>query len=269
MPHDRYLKEISPRRAGPRVTERMKSGWPALAVAAFVQSMAAFGLLAQAYTSRSPTVEIDSWLANALVANLVPSLTTAFVAVTALGSTPVLALVAGTASGYFVGRGHKRHAALLAVALIGAQLLTSVLKGIFERPRPSFDDPVATAEGFSFPSGHALSSIALYGALAYAFADGLQSTRGRVVGLGGVALLIGAIGFSRLYLGLHYLTDVLAGYSVGLAWLLLAIGLLHSRSPRPATIRDTIARRRGAAAHSSVAKTGTSMVAHQIGKAAP
>jgi membrane-associated phospholipid phosphatase len=224
---NRYLTEISPRRATPRVTERMKSGWPALAVAALVQSMAAFGLLAHAYASGSPIVEIDSWLANAMHANLVPSLTTAFVAVTALGSTPVLALVAGSAGGYLVGRGHKRRAALLAVALIGAQLLTSVLKGIFERRRPSFDDPVATADGLSFPSGHALSSIALYGALAYVFADRLCSTRGRVFGLCGVALLVGAIGFSRLYLGLHYLSDILAGYSAGLAWLLLAIGLLH------------------------------------------
>jgi membrane-associated phospholipid phosphatase len=145
----------------------------------------------------------------------------AAVGVTTLGSTPVLALVAGTAGGYFVGHGRKRDAALLAVALIGAQLLTWILKAIFGRPRPSFDDPVATAGWFSFPSGHALSSIALYGAVVYVFADRARTMPARVFCLGGVALLVGAIGFSRLYLGLHYLTDVLAGTawaSHGLSW---------------------------------------------------
>jgi undecaprenyl-diphosphatase len=116
------------------------------------------------------------------------------------------------------------------VALVGAQLLGWALKATFERPRPSFDDPVATASWFSFPSGHAMSSIALYGALAYVFADRFGSVRSRFAGLGGLALLLAAIGFSRLYLGVHYLTDVLAGYSAGLAWLLLAIGLLHAHS---------------------------------------
>jgi membrane-associated phospholipid phosphatase len=203
-------------------------GLPAPALAAFVHSVLAFALLAQAYAAGSPMVELDTWLANALHANLVPSATTAFAAVTMLGSTVVLALVTGAAATYLLRRERGRDAALVALTFAGAQLLTWILKATFERPRPSFDDPVATAGWFSFPSGHALSSIALYGALAYLFAGALRSLRARAAGLAGVALLVAAIGFSRLYLGVHYLTDVLAGYSAGLAWLLFAIALLYT-----------------------------------------
>jgi undecaprenyl-diphosphatase len=202
---------------------------PTLAVVAFLQSVAMFTFLAQAYAAGYPIVQVDAQLANALHANVVPSATTAFTAVTTLGSTPLLALVAGAAAVYLVRRERGRDAALLAVTLVGAQLLTWILKAIFERPRPSFEDPVATASWFSFPSGHALSSVAVYGALAYLFVSGGRSSQARAL-VAGLALLVALIGFSRLYLGVHYLTDVLAGYSAGLAWLLLAIGLLHARS---------------------------------------
>lgn len=200
----------------------MRPGLPILSIAAFLSSVALFGFLAQAYLTRDATVQVDIRLANALNANAVSSATTAFEAVTTLGSTSVLALVATTAVAYLVHRRRGRDAALLVVALAGAQLATWILKSAFERPRPSFDEPVATADWFSFPSGHASSSLALYGALAYVFA-GRSSRPVRAVVLAGLTLLVAAIGFSRVYLGVHYLTDVVAGYSAGLAWLLLVI----------------------------------------------
>jgi membrane-associated phospholipid phosphatase len=207
---------------------QLRPGLPPLALAVFAHSVAAFALLAQAYASGSPLVRVDTRLAAAMHANVVPSATTALAAVTTLGSTAALALVAAAVGGYLLGRGRGRDALLLVVVLVGAQLLTWLLKATFERPRPSFDDPIATAGWFSFPSGHALSSIAVYGALAYVFADRLRSRWARAVGFGVLALLVAAIGFSRLYLGVHYLTDVLAGYSAGLALLLLAIGVTHA-----------------------------------------
>jgi membrane-associated phospholipid phosphatase len=210
----------------------LRLGLSTPALAALLHFVVGFALLAQAYVAGSPLLQVDSWLANELHANLVPSATTAFTAVTMLGSTQVLAVVAATAAAYLVRRGRGRDAALVVGALVGAQLLTWILKAAFERPRPSFDDPVATAGWFSFPSGHALSSIVLYGALAYVFADAVRSRRARASALAGVAVLVAAIGFSRLYLGVHYLSDVLAGYSAGLALLLLAIGLMHARWDR-------------------------------------
>jgi membrane-associated phospholipid phosphatase len=213
----------------------LRLGLPTLAVAAFFQSVATFALLAQSYAAGYPIVQVDARLADALHAHLVPSATTAFSAITTFGSTLVLALVVAAAAAYLVPRRRGRDAALLVATLVGAQLLTWILKAVFERPRPTFEDPVATASWFSFPSGHALSSIAVYGALAYVFVGHVRSPRARAV-VAGVALLVAAIGFSRLYLGVHYLTDVLAGYSAGVAWLLLVIGVLHARSPRAGAI---------------------------------
>jgi membrane-associated phospholipid phosphatase len=206
----------------------VRPGLPTLAVAGFLQSVAAFALLALAYATGASVMHVDNEFANALHANVVPPLTTVFAAATVLGNTSVLALVAVAAAAFLLGRGRARDASLVVVTLVGAQLLTLFLKATFERPRPSFGDPIATARWFSFPSGHALSSIALYGALVYVCTDRLRSPRAQFAALG-TGVLIAAIGFSRLYLGVHYLTDVLAGYSAGLAWLILAIGAFNVR----------------------------------------
>jgi membrane-associated phospholipid phosphatase len=208
-----------------------KFGLPPLAIAVLLHSVATFALLAQAYAAGWQLIEVDARVATTLHTHVVPSATTALIAVTTLGSTPFLALVAAAAGAYLLHEGRRREAALVGIALVGSQLLTWILKAVFERPRPSFDEPVATADWFSFPSGHALSSIALYGALAYLFGRRLPP-RARVACFYGVALLIAAIGFSRLYLGVHFLTDVLAGYSAGLAWLLVVIAALHTRRSR-------------------------------------
>ena len=204
---------------------------PTPAFLALAHSVLAFAVLAEAYAVGSPVVRLDAWLANALHANVVPSATTAFTAVTTLGSTVVLGLLAALVAAVLLRSRRGRGAALVVVVFLGAQLITWILKAMFERPRPSFDDPVATAGWFSFPSGHALSSIAVYGAIAYVLIGALGSHRARMAVPAAAALLVATIGFSRLYLGVHYLTDVLAGYSAGLAWLLLAIAFARAGAP--------------------------------------
>jgi membrane-associated phospholipid phosphatase len=167
-------------------------------------------------------LRLDAGLAVALHDRATPQVTEAARLVTLLGSTP--ALLAVTAGGVccLVGFGRRRDALLLAVAFAGAQLTSAGLKAAFRRDRPSFDEPVATADWFSYPSGHAVASTAVYGALAWILASALGRPRSRVACFGGAAVLVGAIGFSRLYLGVHYLSDVVAGYCAGVAWLLVA-----------------------------------------------
>ena len=115
--------------------------------------------------------------------------------------------------------GRTRWIAPIWIALIGAQITTWSLKFLTARQRPDFLDGI-TAASPSFPSAHATVSMAVYGVIALAIADG--ASQGRAVIFAIAAALILSISFSRLLLSLHYLTDVLAGATVGLFWVLLA-----------------------------------------------
>jgi membrane-associated phospholipid phosphatase len=114
--------------------------------------------------------------------------------------------------------GHPRLAVFLVVTTLGGGLLDTIVKEAVDRPRPSLVDPVATAHGKSFPSGHAMSSTFTYGALVLVFLP-VIGRRYRQVVVAGAALLVLAICFSRLALGVHYITDVVGGVVLGLAWL--------------------------------------------------
>ena len=122
-------------------------------------------------------------------------------------------------------------------AFVGSEVLTYALKQGFHRQRPFFPDPLATESTFSFPSGHSTVSIAVYGALAFITARQLTSWRASIAVLAGTATLVAAIGFSRLYLGVHFLSDALAGLTGGLAWLVLCILAIALHEARPARNR--------------------------------
>jgi membrane-associated phospholipid phosphatase len=175
-------------------------------------------------------VHVDGRLAVALHAQATPAATTGVEILTQLGSTAVLLAVAAVAAAYLARLGRRPDAAFLILAFAGAEALTWSLKAVFQRERPRFDDPIATASSFSFPSGHALVSFAVYGALAYVLVESLRSRRSRAACMACAAVVVAAIGFSRLYLGVHYLSDVLAGYAVALAWLLV-IAAVRQRQP--------------------------------------
>lgn len=115
-------------------------------------------------------------------------------------------------------RGHPRLAIFLVVTALGGGLLDTVVKEAVDRARPSLVEPVATARGKSFPSGHAMSSTVVYGALLLVFLP-VIGRRYRPLVIGGVVVLVLAIGFSRLALGVHFISDVMGGFVLGLAWL--------------------------------------------------
>lgn len=136
-------------------------------------------------------------------------------------------MIALIAVAVLVSRRQLLDALLVVVALVGAEVIDAAVKDSFERERPIFADPIARrASGFSFPSAHAGASMALYGALAFLLSRDRRSTRMRVGCFVGAALLVGAIGFSRLYLGAHYLSDVLAGFTLGLGWATFVVLLI-------------------------------------------
>jgi undecaprenyl-diphosphatase len=126
----------------------------------------------------------------------------------------------------FYRRGWKLSAMLLLVSTAGSAVLTTVLKGVFQRARPELFDSGYHASFYSFPSGHATVAVGLYGMLTLVLAYHLRgAARWAVVGLGISVVLL--IGFSRLYLGVHYPTDVVAGYLAALLWL-VCVGAVYA-----------------------------------------
>jgi hypothetical protein len=111
-------------------------------------------------------------------------------AVSFAGSAELLAVLALTAAAWLVARRRLLDAALVVFALAGAEALNTVLKSGFERPRPSISDPLATAAGFSFPSGHAMASMALFAMLAFILTRG-RSARIRLAAFAVAAALVG------------------------------------------------------------------------------
>lgn len=170
---------------------------------------------------------VDNRLADWLHDHASSGWTTFFENVTRLGNVPTLAVVTAIAAIVLWRKGRRAELHLLLLAAVGVQILTFGLKLGFERERPFFADPLATESTYSFPSGHASASLAVYGTLGFILARHLADRRARIAALAGAAALILLIGFSRLYLGVHFLTDVIAGFSIGLAWVTLCAVLLH------------------------------------------
>lgn len=141
--------------------------------------------------------------------------------VTALGSATVLTLVTVAWAGYLLMRQQYGILVLLAVATIGGQLVSLLLKGLVDRPRPAFDSGAGYVATSSFPSGHSMLSAVVYLTIGALMARASSRYRDKVYFLTTAMLVTLLVGFSRVYLGVHYPTDVLAGWSIGLIWALL------------------------------------------------
>ncbi len=157
-----------------------------------------------------------SWF-NGLIAGHA-AVVTVVKAVTWLGSSGVLWTIIGAAAILLAFRRRWRLAVYLLVTGAGVLVLDPVLKSLVGRLRPVVAHPVAYGQGNSFPSGHSLGSSVCYGALFLVFLPALHGRRRRIF-TAAIGTLIALIGISRILLGVHYLSDVLGGWSLGVAWL--------------------------------------------------
>jgi undecaprenyl-diphosphatase len=138
--------------------------------------------------------------------------------VTALGSTTVIVLVTGAVAGFLL-LDRKYAAMLFVVAATGSGFALSVaLKGLFRRPRPEVVPHLMRVYYSSFPSGHSMMSAVVYLTLGALLARLVAKRRLKFYVLAVAVLLTGMVGVSRVYLGVHYPTDILAGWSAGLTW---------------------------------------------------
>ena len=141
--------------------------------------------------------------------------------ITALGSGAVLALVTLGVAGYLLLRRQYRTVVLLVVATLSGAVLALLLKSLFSRPRPPFASEEMYLLTSSFPSGHSMLSAVVYLTLGALLARTSNRHRHKVYFIGVAVVITGLTGFSRVYLGAHYPTDVLAGWGFGLIWALL------------------------------------------------
>jgi len=155
--------------------------------------------------------------------------------ITALGGFTVLALVTILATALLVLHGRRRQALVFAASVILAQAASEGLKQFIARPRPELVAHFDLVYSASFPSGHAMMSPVVYLTLATVLASQSKRLSVRVTLLSCAALLVGAIGISRVYLGVHWPTDVLAGWALGSAIAIAASYALLIAAPRDAS----------------------------------
>jgi undecaprenyl-diphosphatase len=141
--------------------------------------------------------------------------------VSALGGVSLLGLVTAIAIGFLVLDGKTHMAIFAAGSVTGGMIVASVLKDIFQRPRPEIVPHVAYAANTSFPSGHSMMSAVTYLTLAALLARSQEHRRLKAYFLLLAALLTFMVGVSRVYLGVHWPTDVLAGWMAGAVWAML------------------------------------------------
>ena len=163
-----------------------------------------------------------------------PALTVIMQVSTALGSTVGLTILTATCAVLLFIRGSRVRALVLSLTMVSSSLLTVALKEIFRRARPSTDtllgDPASTT---SFPSGHSFNTAVFAGLLAGMVLASTAAALYRILAIMAAAGATLLVGTSRIYLGYHWMTDVLAGWSLGLAWLcLVTLALLWLKGRR-------------------------------------
>ncbi|WP_245864409.1 phosphatase PAP2 family protein [Paenibacillus donghaensis] len=144
-----------------------------------------------------------------------------------VGSTQLAIVISLVVMGLlFLLLKHRVEIVLFLWVGLGSQVLNTLMKLWFRRERPDLHRMIEQA-GFSFPSGHSMAAFSLYGVTAFLLWRHLRSRRERVVLILLVVFMTGGIGWSRIYLGVHYPSDVIGGYAVSGAWLMLSITLFQ------------------------------------------
>jgi undecaprenyl-diphosphatase len=152
---------------------------------------------------------------------------------TALGSPFILGLIALAALGFLYFEGQKRVALLTVAALSGGAMVSLLLKQFFQRPRPEIVPHLREVVSTSFPSGHAMGAAVVYLTLAVMFVKAFRSRRAKAFCLGLGIFLALIVGASRVYVGVHYPTDVAGGWLAGTAWALATWAVSQFLPTRP------------------------------------
>ncbi len=208
-----------------------------IGLAVMVVATGLFGYVAAAVFTNPAVVLFDTQVANWFHQYARSAWTPAMLFITHWHQQPGILLMAAVLAAYLYRRGAHYWVATVILAVPGGMLLNVLLKYSFQRARPVFDDPVVTLATYSFPSGHAAGATVFYGVLAAYLVCASARWSTRVALVAAAVFMVALVAFSRVYLGAHYLSDVLAAMAVGSAWLAVCITamstLRRSRAIRP------------------------------------
>ncbi len=181
-----------------------------------------FGGIAEDVIHQDPLVQVDWAVSDWLSTHTEPPVTAAMWVLSRAGS-PLLLVVSLVLALALAWRRWWGALCMLVLAVGGGELVSWLLQWLFAHPQPMMPHPFLTLMSYSFPNGYAMRSVLFYGLLGYLVLPWIGSWRGRVWTVVAGGVLVSLIGVSRLYLGVHYLSDVLAGYASGIVWLAFAI----------------------------------------------
>ncbi len=201
-------------------------------IRAYTLPIAVFFLTVFIFVWIAASVETGGWVASAdgligtwLHAQASPPITKVMVAISFLGAPSTLTVVSVIVC-VVLARYHRYDLLIVVLILVlGGNLLNYGLKFLLHRGRPVFEDPLLILSSYSFPSGHAMASTVFYGFVMGCVLSARQRFAGAAIA-GGI-LMIALVGFSRVYLGAHYVSDVLAGTLEAIAWSTLVLALWH------------------------------------------
>lgn len=186
------------------------------------------GELGEHIAEGNPLTLTDVKLSAWIEANRSPIWTRALRVATELGATWWSITTALGFGIFLISRRRFYWLAALWLSVFGGMLLNLQLKSVFQRARPSFSNPVLSLTGYSFPSGHTMAATVLYTVSAAYLVTQIKRGPARMFVIAAAAFLIIIVGFSRIYLGAHYLSDVLGAMAEGIAWSSLCLTLFYS-----------------------------------------
>ena len=182
----------------------------------------AFGMLADEM-GEGDTGRFDAFVREAVNSFATPMLTNVAIFLSFVGDWPFLTVLGFAIFGYLLYIKWKREAVIFFITNVGELILNVTLKEVYQRQRPEAFFGYDLPPSYSFPSGHALGSFCFFGILAWLLAANVKSTMGKIEIYVTGSLLILFIGLSRIYLGVHYPSDIVAGYLVASVWTLTVI----------------------------------------------